>query len=167
MENALNSLDLDKRYIGEVTLNDGVTKLKVPGITMFKIIKIVKFIGIDGIRIYNDVREILIDETVTELEKVAMAIESLKEEQLIRILSILLEKDDKETLALDPEEALDILLVYADKVNFANLYEKVQKLTKKMFNKELPDFKTLIDTIFPKQAPEEEEKHPEETTSAS
>lgn len=148
MENILKSIDVDK-HIGSVTLSNG-KHLSLPKITMSKIIRIVKFIGVDGFRIYNQAREILIDETVDVFEGYALILESLTEEQLIRILSILLEVTDAEALQLDLNETLSILIEYADKTELGKTFTLVRQLVKKLFNKDLPDFKTLIDKWFPK-----------------
>ncbi|HHB3507846.1 TPA: hypothetical protein ACORDH_004980 [Bacillus cereus] len=148
MENILKSIDVDK-HIGSVTLSNG-KQLLLPKITMAKIIRIVKFIGVDGFRIYNQAREILIDETVDVFEGYALILESLTEEQLIRILSILLEVTDAEALQLDLNETLSILIEYADKTELGKTFTLVRQLVKKLFNKDLPDFKTLIDKWFPK-----------------
>ncbi|HDR7784901.1 hypothetical protein ABR776_27335 [Bacillus cereus] len=148
MENILNSIDTDK-HIGVVTLSNG-KYLKLPKLSNFKIIRIVKFIGIDGIRMYDQAREILLDDTLVGFERYAHILESLKEEQLIRILSILLDVSDEEALQLDLNETLDILIEYADKTNLGKTFTQVRQLVKKLFKKELPDFKTLLDQWFPK-----------------
>jgi len=148
MENILNSIDTDK-HIGVVTLING-KQLQLPRLSNFKVIRIVKFIGIDGIRIYDQARAILLDDTLEGFERFALIIESLKEEQLIRILSILLEVSDEEALGLDPNDTLEILIEYADKTNLGKTFTQVRQLVKKMFKKELPDFKTLLDQWFPK-----------------
>ncbi|MGG1571594.1 hypothetical protein [Fictibacillus sp. NRS-1165] len=154
MENKLKTLDFE-RNIGQVTLSDGVTVLDVPKLSMLKIIKIVKFLGVDGSKLYNESREILIDENLADLEKLAVILESLKEETLIHIFSILLELDDEQTLQLDINEMLDVALVFVEKTNIAKTFTQVRDLYQKMFKKEMPDFKTLMDRMFP---PVEEEQ---------
>ncbi|WP_342761984.1 hypothetical protein [Bacillus sp. BR3(2024)] len=148
MVNILNSIDTDK-HIGVVTLTNG-KELQLPKLSNFKIIRIVKFIGIDGIRMYDQAREILLDDTLGSFERFALILESLKEEQLIRILSILLDVTDEEALQLDLNETLDILIEYADKTNLGETFTQVRQLVSKLFKKELPDFKTLLDQWFPK-----------------
>jgi len=148
MEQKIKTLDFD-RNIGSVTLSDGVTSLDLPKLSLLKIIKIVKFLGVDGARLYSDCREILLDESYEELEKVAYVLETLKEEQLIHIFSIVLELDDKETLKLDLNEMLDIVLVYMDKTHLSKTFTQVRQIYKKMFKKDLPDFKTLMNQMFP------------------
>jgi hypothetical protein len=148
MEQLLNSIDVD-RTIGSVTLSDGVTSLSIPKISIKKIIQIVKFLGIDGAKLYSQSRETLLDDSYEDLEKIAIVLESLKEEQLIHIFSILLEIDDKQALDLDINEMLDVCLVYVEKTNISKTFTQVRQLYKKMFKKELPDFKTLMDKWFP------------------
>lgn len=148
MKNILNSIDVDE-HIGSVTLSNG-KQLLLPKITMKKVIRIVKFIGVDGFRIYNQARVIMMDETIDIFEAYALILESLKEEQIIHILSILLDVSDEEALKLDPNETLEVLIEYADKTDLGKTFTLVRQLVKKMFNKELPDFKTLMDKWFPK-----------------
>ncbi|GAB6621653.1 TPA: hypothetical protein ACVTHL_005471 [Bacillus cereus] len=148
MKNILNSIDVDE-HIGSVTLSNG-KQLLLPKISMKKVIRIVKFIGVDGFRIYNQARAIMMDETIDIFEAYALILESLKEEQIIHILSILLDVSDEEALKLDPNETLEVLIEYADKTDLGKTFTLVRQLVKKMFNKELPDFKTLMDKWFPK-----------------
>ncbi|MDA4083850.1 hypothetical protein [Bacillus cereus] len=148
MKKMLNSIDIDE-HIGAVTLTTG-KQLLLPKISMKKVIRIVKFIGVDGFRIYNQAREIMMDETIDMFEAYAQVLESLKEEQIIHILSILLDIPDEEALKLDPNETLEVLIEYADKTDLGKTFTLVRQLVKKMFNKELPDFKTLMDKWFPK-----------------
>jgi succinate dehydrogenase flavin-adding protein (antitoxin of CptAB toxin-antitoxin module) len=140
MEQTLKRLDFE-RTIGSVELTDG-KKLPVPKLSMLKIIKIVKFLGIDGMKLYEQMREILVDNTLDDLTKLALILENLKEEQLIHIFSILLELEDEDTLNLDPNEMLDVLIMYVEKTNIAKTFTQVRQLYKKMFNKELPDIAT-------------------------
>ena len=155
------SLDVGSS-IGEVVLSNG-EKMALPKISLKKIILIVKFLGIDGAKLYNESREIFIDESMDEFEKLAAVLDNLKEEQLIHIFSILLDLDDEETLSLDLNEMLDILIMYVEKTNISKTFTQVRELYQKMFKKELPDFKTLIDQAFPveEQEPIQEPKTPE------
>jgi hypothetical protein len=148
MEQLLNSIDVDKT-IGSVTLSDGVTSLSIPKISIKKIIQIVKFLGIDGAKLYSESREVLLDDSYEDLEKVAMILESLKEEQLVHIFSILLEIEDKQALELDINEMLDVCLVFVEKTNISKTFTQVRQLYKKMFKKELPDMKTIMNQMFP------------------
>ncbi|PFP29411.1 hypothetical protein COJ96_10935 [Bacillus sp. AFS073361] len=138
MEQILNKLDMEKT-IGVVTLSDGVTKVGIPKLSMSKIIRIVKFLGVDGAKLYGECREILLDPKLDDIEKVSVIFETLKEEQLIRVFSIMLDLSDEDVLAFDPNEMLEILLVYADKTDLRKTFTLVRQLMKKMFNKELPD----------------------------
>lgn len=153
MEEILNRLD-DKKIIGKVTLTDGA-KLSVPKLSLSKIIGVVKFIGTDGARLYADIRELLLDESVGGVEKLTLVMGELKETQLIRIFSILLDIDDEEALSLDINEMLDVLLVYVEKTNIKKTFLQVRTLYKALYNKEMPTFKDLMNDLFP---PEEMEK---------
>lgn len=142
METLLKSLDLEKS-IGTVTLSDGQT-LPVPKITVSKLIKIVKFIGVDGVALWNEIEDAMRDETLDDLTQISAILDVLTEEQLIRIFSILLDLSDKEALSLDINEMLDVILVYVEKTNITKTFSQVRQLYRKMFNKELPDIKNLL-----------------------
>lgn len=143
MEQALKRLDIDKT-LGRVVLTDGQTRLDVPRLSMSKIIKVVKFLGIDGSKIYDKAQKILSDNELDDVTKIALILEGIEEEQLIRIFSILLDLEDEDALALDPNEMLDIILVYAEKTNIAKTFSQVRQLYKVMFKKELPDIQTWL-----------------------
>ena len=116
---------------------------------MLKIIKIVKFLGVDGAKIYSQAREVLIDDSYDQIEKYAVILESIQEAQVMRIFSIILDIEDDEALALDINESLDVLLVLGENLDFEKTFTQVRQLMKKLFNKELPDFKELVDRAFP------------------
>lgn len=137
MEQTIKALDLD-HSMGSVTLTNG-QELEVPKLSMLKIIKIVKFLGIDGAKLYSETREILMDESLEDLEKFAVVLETLDEKQLVRIFSIILDMKDEEVLKLDQNEMLEILLVLIDKTDIKKTYSLVRQLMLKMFNKELPE----------------------------
>lgn len=137
MEQKIKSLDLDST-IGAVTLSNGQS-IGIPKLSMLKIIKIVKFLGIDGSKLYTETREILMDTNLEDLEKFAVVLETLDEKQLIRIFSIMLDLPDEDVLKLDPNEMLEILLVLVDKLDLKKTYSLIRQLMKKMFNKELPE----------------------------
>jgi hypothetical protein len=174
VESKLKTLDI-KKTIGEITLSDGETKLPVPKLSMLKIIQIVKFLGVDGTKIYSNARDVLIDDSYDMIEKYGVIIEELQEEQLIRIISILLDVDNQTALGLDINEVLEVLLVHAEHTDLEKTFTLVRQLMKKMFNKELPDFKELMDRVFPEvpvvEAPVEQteeepvEKAKEEATA--
>ncbi|MCY9017266.1 hypothetical protein MOF27_07440 [Priestia megaterium] len=152
VEAKLKTLDVEKN-LGVVTLSDG-TEFSVPRLSMLKIIKIVKFLGVDGAKIYSQAREILIDDSYDLIEKYAIILESIQEAQVMRIFSIILELEDKQSLALDPNDLLEILLVLSEKLDLKKTFTLVRQLMKKMFDIDLPDFKELIDRAFP-EAPVE------------
>lgn len=147
MEQTLKRLDIEDT-LGRVELTDGVNRLDIPRLSMSKIIKVVKFLGIDGAKIYDSAQKVLSDADLDDVTKIALILENIQEEQLIHIFSILLDLDDKDALKLDPNEMLDIILVYAEKTNIAKTFSQVRQLYKVMFKKELPD----IQTWFKKQA---------------
>lgn len=161
MEELLNRLD-DKKLIGKVTLTDG-SKLSIPKLSLSKIISVVKFIGTDGARLYADIRELLLDETVQGVEKLTLVMAELQENQLIHIFSILLDLEDEEALSLDINEMLDVLLVYVEKTNIKKTFLQVRTLYKALYNKEMPTFKEILNDLFP---PEELEKAKAEAAQA-
>ncbi|RBN41923.1 hypothetical protein DMN50_07625, partial [Priestia megaterium] len=133
-------------------------------------IQVVKFLGVDGAKIYSQAREVLIDDSYDTIEKYAIILESIQEAQVMRIFSIILELEDKESLALDPNDLLEILLVLSEKLDLKKTFTLVRQLMKKMFDIDLPDFKELIDRAFPEapMEPVEEntsEKEKEEATA--
>ena len=137
MEKLLKKIDAEN-HIGQVTLTNG-SKLNVPKITMLKIIRIVKFLGIDAMKMYNEATDLFKDPNLDEMTKVVTLLEGLKEEQLIHIFSILLEMEDQETLSLDLNEMLDVILLYLEETNISKTFTQVRQIYKKMFNRELPD----------------------------
>ena len=163
VEAKLKTLDVE-RNLGVVTLSDGA-QLPVPKLSMMKIIKIVKFLGVDGAKIYSQAREVLIDDSYDQIEKYAAILESIQESQVMRIFSIILDIEDQESLSLDMNESLDVLLVLADNLDFEKTFTQVRQLMKKLFNKKLPDFKELIDKAFPEvpMEPVDEETQQEAT----
>ncbi|MDP1441903.1 hypothetical protein [Priestia megaterium] len=168
VEAKLKALDVEKN-LGVVTLSDG-TEFSVPRLSMLKIIQVVKFLGVDGAKIYSQAREVLIDDSYDTIEKYAIILESIQEAQVMRIFSIILELEDKESLALDPNDLLEILLVLSEKLDLKKTFTLVRQLMKKMFDIDLPDFKELIDRAFPEapMEPVEEntsEKEKEEATA--
>lgn len=164
MEEILNRLD-DKKIIGKVTLTDG-TKLSVPKLSLSKIISVVKFIGTDGARLYADIRELLLDESIQGVEKLTLVMGEIKETQLIRIFAILLDLDDEEALSLDINEMLDVLLIYVEKTNIKKTFLQVRTLYKALYNKEMPTFKELMDDLFPQEEVEKARAEAKQQTEA-
>lgn len=160
VEAKLKTLDVEKN-LGVVTLSDG-TEFSVPRLSMLKIIQVVKFLGVDGAKIYSQAREILIDDSYDLIEKYAIILESIQEAQVMRIFSIILELEDKQSLALDPNDLLEILLVLSEKLDLKKTFTLVRQLMKKMFDIDLPDFKELIDRAFPEAPVEQVEENTSE-----
>ncbi|MBE2973078.1 hypothetical protein [Priestia megaterium] len=163
VEAKLKTLDVEKN-LGVVTLSGGA-QLSVPKLSMLKIIKIVKFLGVDGAKIYSQAREVLIDDSYDQIEKYAVILESIQEAQVMRIFSIILDIEDEEALSLDINESLDVLLVLGENLDFEKTFTQVRQLMKKLFNKELPDFKELIDRAFPEVPMETVEEHTSQETT--
>lgn len=147
MNEILNRLDIDKT-IGTVTLTDG-GKLKIPKLSLHKLLGVVKFLGTEGARIYAEIRELLLDESIEGLEKLTLIMSSLKEEQLVKIFSIVLDIEVEEALALDLNEMLDVIMVYVEKTNIKKTFLQIRNLYKALYGKEMPSFKEIIDDMFP------------------
>lgn len=143
MEAALKRLDIEKT-LGRVELTDGKNRLDVPRLSMSKIIQIVKFLGIDGAKLYDQSQKIIADKELDDVAKIALVLEGIEDKQLIRIFSILLDLDDEDALQLDINEMLDVILVYVEKTNIAKTFSQVRQLYKVMFKKELPDIQTWL-----------------------
>lgn len=135
MENVI-SLDLEKN-LGTVTLSSG-EELPIPRLSVSKIIKIIKFVAMDGAKLYGRIQNVAMDEEMDDMEKLIAIMENLEDEQLVRLFSILLDLPDKVTLSLDINELLEIALVYAEKVDFNKTFLLIRKLTKVTTGKELP-----------------------------
>ncbi|TWT04602.1 hypothetical protein [Planomicrobium sp. CPCC 101079] len=153
-KNNLKSLDINDT-IGQITLTDGETSIDVPRLSMSKIIQIVKFIGTDGIRIYKQMRELLMDDELSTFDRIIAVIDELKEDQVIRVVAIILGVEDKEALKLDLNEVLDVLIILSENTNLDKTFTQVRTLAKAMFKVEIPDFQALMQERFP-VAPEEE-----------
>lgn len=159
-KNTLKSLDINET-IGTITSTNGETSIDVPRLDMKKIIRIVKFIGTDGIRIYSRSRELLMNDELTTFERLVSVIEELQEEQLIRVIGIILDVPDEEALKLDLNEVLDVLILLSENTNLDKTFTQVRTLAKAMFKVEIPDLQALIQGKFP-AAPEVE---PEEASA--
>ena len=153
-KNNLKSLDINET-IGSITLTDGETSIDVPRLSMSKIIQIVKFIGTDGIRIYKQMRELLMNDELSTFDRLISVVDELKEEQVIRIMAIILGVEDKEALKLDLNEVLDVLIILSENTNLDKTFTQVRTLAKVMFKVEIPDFQTLIQERFPAATQEE------------
>lgn len=136
MENILNSIDID--IIGTVN------GINVPRLNNLKLIQIAKFLGIDGMRLYNQFKDVLNDKNLSEQDKWITILMGLPEEKVVHILSILLGIDDKTALKMDPVVTLEIILLYVEKVDLNKAFTVVRTLAKKLFNKEIPDLTTQM-----------------------
>lgn len=121
----LRSLDVDP--LGEIELIDG-KKLKVYRLTNSKIIRIAKFLAIDGFKIYYKFKDTLEDPAIPEIEKVSLFLGELKEEQIIHLLSILLDISDEEALMLDPFDTIEIISLFVEKTNMEKAFTTVRSL---------------------------------------
>jgi hypothetical protein len=163
MEDLLNKMDVDK-FVGQITLTNG-GKLNVPKITVKKIVKIVKFLGLEGMKIYNSLGSIIDNPELDDITKIASIFDVLNEEQLIRIFSILLDLSDEEALNLDANEMLDIVLVYLEKTNITKTFTQVRQIYKVTYKKDLPDISTWIQKRV--QAQQEIQRKKEEALKAA
>ena len=135
MDNVI-SLDME-RNLGTVTLSSG-EELPIPRLSVSKIIKIIKFVAMDGAKLYGKIQDVALDEQMDDMEKLIAIMDNLEDEQLVRLFSILLDLPDKVTLSLDINEMLEIALVYAEKVDFNKTFLLIRKLAKVTAGKELP-----------------------------
>lgn len=163
MEKTINTLDLNK-FIGTVTLSDGVTVLNIPKLSVLKLIQIVKWLGVDGSKLYNQFQDLIEDESLDDLQKFATILEGLDEKQLIKLFSIALDLSPEETLNLDPNEMLEILIVYADKLDLGKTYSLIGELYKKIFRKELPNLRETLNGFVEKRMQAQEMQKTAETT---
>jgi len=136
------------KAIGTVTLTDG-GKLKIPKLSIHKLLGVVKFLGTEGARIYAETRELLLDESIDGIEKITLVMGSLKEEQLVKIFSIVLDIEIEEALALDLNEMLDVITIYVEETNIKNTFLQIRKLYKSLYGKEMATFREMLDEMFP------------------
>ena len=149
MKSILEGIDLEN-HIGEITLDSG-QKMKLPKLTTGKIIKLVTYIGVEGFSMWENIRSTMIQNDISTLAKAATILSSLEDEKIVAIQAILLGITPQEALKFSPDETLDIFIGYAENTDLGKLYSKIQKLVKTMFKKELPDFTTLLNQMFPVQ----------------
>ncbi|MBO0962339.1 hypothetical protein J1P26_21790 [Neobacillus sp. MM2021_6] len=141
MEQKLNSLDIGP--LGKVTMVEGGT-LVVPRLNNLKLIKIAKFLGIDGMKLYEQYQGIIGSQELSDSEKFITILIELPEEKVVHLLSILLEIEDDQALSLDPVITLEVIELYVDQVNIEKAFMLVRSLAKKLFKVELPDLKSLF-----------------------
>ncbi|MGP4063093.1 hypothetical protein [Halobacillus sp. H74] len=124
----VRSLDIEP--LATVELSDG-RKLDIPRLTTVKLIRIAKFIAIDGMKIYEKYRNVLDDSQMEDAEKVSIIVSELTDEQIIRLLAILLGISDEEALKIDPFDNLEIITTYVENTDVERAFTNVQKLMKK------------------------------------
>ncbi|OTW86370.1 hypothetical protein BK702_15200 [Bacillus thuringiensis serovar cameroun] len=146
MENILKSIDVNQK-IGEVTLSNG-SVLPLPKISFDKIFKLVQFLCTDGNKIWGNVQEIIKMTELSIVERAAAVLSVLDPKQLVRIHAILLEISDEEAVSLDLDETLEVLVLYCENTDLGKTYSLIQRLAK-AFNKDLPDWDKLWETLIP------------------
>lgn len=124
----LRSLDIDP--LGSITLSDG-KKLDVYRLTNYKVIQIAKFLAIDGFKIFNKFKDTLENPDIPEIEKVSLFLGELQEEQIIHLLSVLLDISDEEALALDPFDTIEIISLFVEQTNIEKAFTTVRGLVQK------------------------------------
>ena len=124
----LRSLDIEPLAV--INLADG-KKLELYRLTNLKIIKLAKFLAIDGFKIYYKFKGTLEDPKIPEIEKVSLFLSELKEEQIIHLLSILLDISDEEALLLDPFDTIEIISIFVEKTNVEKAFTTVRNLVMK------------------------------------
>lgn len=154
MEKAIQSLDLDTN-LGMVTLSDG-QKVAIPKLSVGRLLELVKFIGIVGAKLYTQFQEIINDAEIDDMEKFITVLESLSDEQLVKVFAILLDISEKDALSLDINEMLEIILVYTEKVDLNKTFLLCRTLAKNILRKEMPPtMSEWIQSLFKKQAPQQ------------
>lgn len=129
------SLDIEK-YYGAVTLSNG-DELQVPKMNNLRTIRLVKFIGSDLVKMYSDMEGILLDREMETTVKILEVLDRLTEEQIVKLLTIVLDIDTKTALALDPNETLEALIVLFEGMDLHKTFLSVKTLYKTIFRKEL------------------------------
>lgn len=129
--------------IGRVTLNNGGI-LEVPKLTNLKLIKLAKFFGIDGMRLYESYQEVIKNESLSDSEKIFSVLTDLDEALIVRALAILLNVEDEDALNLDPVETLEVIEIYIEKTDLLKAFTIVRNLIKKFTGKEIPDVLSMF-----------------------
>ncbi|EEL13859.1 hypothetical protein bcere0016_55890 [Bacillus cereus 95/8201] len=146
MEKILKLIDINQT-IGEVTLSNG-SVLPLPKISMDKIFKLAHFICTEGSGIYNSVQEIMSMTELSAMERFAAVLSALDPKQIVRLHAIVLGISAEEAVSLDLDETLEILVEYFENTDLGKTYSLIQRLAK-TFNKELPDWDKLWETLIP------------------
>lgn len=157
MKKSLKSLDIEQN-LATITLSDEETKLEIPKLSASRLIKIVKYLGVEVARLWDKTAEIGYDSSLTDQEKLIAILEFVPEEKLLGIVGILTDLDEESALLLDINEILDIFLVYAEKTNLPKTFLQIRNLYKVITKKELPSFKEWLDQVLPRVEEQEETK---------
>lgn len=128
MTDKMISLDVES-HIGVVQLENG-QQLHLPKLDTFKVLKIAKFLGTDGVRLYKSVMETLKDASIDPLERYAVIFESLDEKQIVHIIAIAADMDDEEILKLDFADTLTIIEQYLEHGRLIQAFTKARDLGK-------------------------------------
>lgn len=139
----LKSLDISP-YIGEIVLSDGESVLEIPKLSAGRLLGLVKFLGVEIARLWEEAREIAMDGSYTDQEKLIQTIEMVPEDKLFGIISVLTDLDEESSMSLDINEVLDILLVYLDKTDVAKTFLQIQNLYEKIYKKPMPKISDLF-----------------------
>lgn len=129
----LRSLDIEP--LGTVELVDG-KKIDIYRLTNEKVIRIAKFLAIDGFKIYYQFKDTLEDPNIPEIEKVSLFLGELREEQIIHLLSILLDISDEEALLLDPFDTIEIISLFVEKTNIEKAFMTIRGLVQRFQNQQ-------------------------------
>lgn len=151
MKKSFKSLDLDKN-LGTITLSDGETKLEIPKLSAARLIRIVKYLGVEIARLWESAADIGYDGSLTDQEKMIEILEMVPEEKLLGIISILTDLDEDSAMLLDINEILDIAIIYTEKTNLPKTFFQIRTLYQKIYDKEMPTFKEWMDRVFPAEA---------------
>ena len=129
------SLDLEKTY-GTVTLSNG-DELHVPKMSNARTIRLVKFLGIDLVKMYGDLEAVFLDREKEVYEKILEVMDKLTDEQIVKLLTIVLDIDTKTALELEPNETLDALIILFEGMDLHKTFLSIKKLYATIFRKEL------------------------------
>lgn len=121
----IRSLDIEP--LATIKLSTG-EHMDIPRLTTSKLIKVAKFLAIDGMKIYENYRDTIEDPELGDAEKVATIVQNLSDEQIIRLLAILLNIRDEEALQIDPFDTLEIITTYVENIDLDRTKDNVKKL---------------------------------------
>lgn len=121
---------LDLEPLANVELSDGKT-LELYPLTTTKVIKIAKFIAVDGMKIYGQFQDTLNNPELSDVQKVTTVVSELTDEQIIHILAILLDMNNQQALKIDPFDTLEIITAYVENIDVEKAFTNVRKLVAK------------------------------------